>query len=150
LLAAAIAGAEFDAALMRRRATECWVTVTELADFLARDHELPFRTGHSVAAKVVRLSRAEPDKSLTDLIAEASKEVAGREIRLSEEVAAEVLSPEHFIAVRKTWGGPAPEVVGAAIDESRKLLAADQEELARLRGNLSAAERKLEEASAEL
>jgi len=150
LLAAAIAGAEFDVTLMRRRATESWVTVTELADFLARDQKLPFRTGHSVAAKVVRLSGAEPDKSPADLIAEASKEISGQEIRLSEEVAAEVLSPEHFIAVRKTWGGPAPEVVGAAIDESRKLLAADQEELARLRGNLSAAERKLEEASAEL
>ncbi len=150
LLAAAIGVAEFDDVLMRRRAAESWVTVTELADYLAREHGLPFRTGHSVAAGVVRLSQTDPDRSPADLIAEASKEVTGREIRLSAEVAAEVLSPEHFIAVRRTWGGPAPEVAGAAIDESRRLLTEDRTELARLRGQLFAAQEKLKQASAAL
>src|SRR4029079_5551098 len=43
LAAAALADAGFDTKKMAARAGENWITMTELADTLARDHGLPFR-----------------------------------------------------------------------------------------------------------
>ena len=51
LVAAAMATAEFDAASLEARAGEGWTTLTELADTLVRDHELPFKTAHAIAAR---------------------------------------------------------------------------------------------------
>ena len=56
LVAAAMPTAEFDVARMRARAAESWVTVTELADTLARDHGVPFKAGHAIASKLIRFS----------------------------------------------------------------------------------------------
>lgn len=139
LVAAAMEGAEFDVPHMRARATEGWVTVTELADTLAHEHGLSFRAGHAIAARVVRGVHERPEASLSSLVAQASDEVAGREIRLADDALEQLLSPEHFIAVRRTPGGPAPDVVAAAIVEARRLLAADTDRLAQLRGGLTAA-----------
>ena len=36
------------------------------------------------------------------------------------------MSPQHFVEVRKTWGGPAPSETDRAIGESKRLLAADR------------------------
>src|SRR6185503_1845152 len=50
LVAAAMAGATFNIDRMRARAAEGWVTLTELADTLARDHGLAFKHAHAIAA----------------------------------------------------------------------------------------------------
>ncbi len=142
--------AEFDVGRMRERAGAGWVTITELADTLARDHGLPFRTAHAIAVSVVRASGAEPDAGLGALVLRASSDVAGRAIRLSDDQIARILSPEHFVAVRRTWGGPAPEVVGPAIDEAAASLTRDRGTAAGLRNNLTAAERRLAQAVAGL
>jgi argininosuccinate lyase len=63
LVAVAMTGAQFDAAAMRRRAGEGWVTVTELADALTRDHNVPFKAAHTIAARLVREKSAAPDAS---------------------------------------------------------------------------------------
>jgi argininosuccinate lyase len=139
LVAAAMAGAEFDAAKMLARAKENWVTVTELADTLAREHGLPFGVGHGVATRVIRASREQPGASVGDLIAAATMELAGREVRLTEEEVAKILSPEHFVAIRRTHGGPAPDVVTHALGESETLLATDEARLAGRRDALAAA-----------
>jgi len=142
LVAAAMTGAEFDVAKMRARAAEGWVTLTELADMLARDHGLPFKAGHSIAAALVRGRRDRPDAPLADLVAAASRDIVGREIRLSEDELARTLSPEHFVAVRRTWGGPAPDVAASALATSRALLERDVSEVASLRARLVEADEK--------
>jgi argininosuccinate lyase len=139
LVAAAMDGAEFDVPHMRARATEGWVTVTELADTLARDHGVSFRAGHAIAGRVVQGVREHPEASLSALVAQASRAVADRDIRLSDDELARVLSPEHFIAVRRTPGGPAPDVVRSAIEDARRRLTVDTEQVARLRAGLTAA-----------
>ena len=53
LVAAAMATAQFDRAKLAGRAAENWITVTELADTLVRDHGLPFRVSHEIAARLV-------------------------------------------------------------------------------------------------
>ena len=140
LVAAAMATAEFDVARMRARATESWVTVTELADTLARDHGVPFKAGHAIASKLIAARTARPAAPLADLLASVSREVTGREIKMSADVLARVLSPEHFIAVRKTPGGPAPEVTAAALAASRRRLADDSVEVTRRREGLTSAD----------
>ena len=66
--------------------------------------------------------------------------MSGREIRLSDEQVGRVLSPEHFIAVRRTWGCPAPETVGAATDAASASLENDRAGAARRHEILAAAE----------
>jgi argininosuccinate lyase len=149
LTAAAMRDAEFDAALMRERATAGWVTVTELADTLARDHGLSFRTGHAIAAAVVRAAGREPGASLADLLARAAAGL-GKDVRLSEDEIARVLSPEHFVEVRQTSGGPAPEVVSAAIEGATAHLDRDRQAAATLRRQLAAADERLRDAAKKL
>jgi argininosuccinate lyase len=140
LVSAAIATAEFDVARMRARAAESWVTVTELADTLVRDYGLPFKAAHAIASKLVAARAARPAAPLADVLASVSREVTGREIKMRQDVLERVLSPEHFIAIRKTPGGPAPEVAAAAIAAARRRLADDTVELSRRREGLTSAD----------
>jgi argininosuccinate lyase len=142
LVGSAMAGAEFDVAKMRTRAAEGWVTLTELADMLARDHGLPFKHGHAIAAALVRGRAARPDARLADLLAVASKDVTGREIRLSDDELSHVLSPEHFVEVRRTWGGPAPDITAAALAVSSANAAKDDATVKGLRAALAASEKR--------
>jgi argininosuccinate lyase len=68
---------------MRARAAEGWVTITELADTLARDHGVPFAAAHGVASRVIRGVREQPDAQLSDLVSRAARDLSGREIRMS-------------------------------------------------------------------
>jgi argininosuccinate lyase len=147
LVAFAREGADFDVAKMRRRATENWISVTELADTLARDHGLPFRAGHTIAARLVRDAQARPEIPPAQLVAGISKDVTGTAIEYSDEQLATLLSPEHFVAVRRTHGGPAPELTAQAILASRQLLSEDSAWIAAVKARLLSAESALKAAS---
>jgi len=147
LVAVALEGADFDVEKMRRRAGENWISVTELADTLARDRGLAFRSGHEIAARLVRGRASRPEASLAQLVAEISKDVTGTAIEYGDDELATLLSPEHFVAVRRTHGGPAPEVTGAAILVSRGLLDEDVAWIAATKGRLLGAESALKAAS---
>jgi len=67
----------------------------------------------------------------------------GRPLEYSEADLHKVLSPAHFVSVRKTHGGPAPEETGRAIGVSRRLLDADRESWALRREALDRAETNL-------
>src|SRR2546428_1091414 len=60
LIAAAMATAEFDAKRLEARAGDGWTTLTELADTLARDHQVPFRPAHAIAARLMAARQAQP------------------------------------------------------------------------------------------
>src|SRR6476469_609959 len=49
LVSAAMSTAEFNRQRLAERAGQGWITVTELADTLARDHAVPFRRSHEIA-----------------------------------------------------------------------------------------------------
>jgi argininosuccinate lyase len=149
LTATAVSGIEFDAARMRERAREGWVTVTELADTLTRDHRLPFRTAHAIASRVVGAA-AEVKTSLSARVARAARDVAGLDLQIPDETLTRVLSPEYFVEVRRTSGGPSPEVVTQALETARANLTADKAERSRRRGALAVAEEKLKQAVADI
>jgi argininosuccinate lyase len=150
LVAAAMTGAEFDVDKLAERAGENWITVTELADTLARDHGLPFRTSHAIAARLVAEAGRTPGKGLAPLVTEIAREVAGKQIEYSDAQLAEILSPAHFVEVRKTWGGPSPSETGRALGVSKAALAGDDQWLASVRERLTGAEQKLRTAAASL
>jgi argininosuccinate lyase len=147
LVAVALADATFDADLMRRRAAECWITVTELADTLTREEGLPFSQSHAIAAGIIRAERdascgERTPQPISRTLATVSTRVVGRAITWDDERLARVLTPEHFVRVRKTLGGPAPDVTGPAIDQARTRLACDREALTGRRDRLADAARR--------
>src|SRR5947209_16591568 len=64
LVAAAMATAAFDAARLEATAGDGWTTLTELADTLVRDHQVPFRSAHAIAARVMSAREGDPLRPL--------------------------------------------------------------------------------------
>jgi argininosuccinate lyase len=150
LVAAAMGSAEFDVARMRARAGEGWITLTDLADVLARDHGLAFSQAHAVAGAVMQARATAPSAKLSDLVAATSRVTAGREIRIPEDQLATILSPDHFVEVRQTPGGPAPGVVTAALSAAASTTAADGRKVHDIRNELMSAEARRRQAADEL
>jgi argininosuccinate lyase len=150
LVAAAMEEAAFDVAALAARASQGWITVTELADTLARDHGLPFKAGHAIASRLIAAARQDPGASLSALVSEISRELAGRAISYSDAQLAGILSPKHFVEVRTTPGGPAPSETARASAISSESLSADEAWLRGTREKLSSAATGLRSRSAEL
>jgi argininosuccinate lyase len=150
LVAAALEDAEFDTRKMAERAELGWITVTELADTLAREHGLPFREGHEIAASLIHSARTAPERPLSTVLRDVSRAIAGKEIVYDEPTLATVLSPRHFIDVRQTYGGPAPAETLKALQASEALLAADQQSVAASRASLANATEQLKTSVASL
>jgi argininosuccinate lyase len=140
LVAAAMRGAEFDVARLEARAAAGGTTLTELADHLVRTHAMPFMTAHTIAGRLLAAHRQRPDAPLGALLADVSADVLGAPLRYADAEIARILSARHFVDVRRTPGGPAPEETGRAIDAARAVLDADRGWLGARRQALDAAE----------
>jgi argininosuccinate lyase len=150
LVAASMATAHFETKRIAERARQGFITVTELADTLTRDHNVPFKTAHSIASRFVAESSRRTGDTPARVLRDVSESILGRSIAFTDDALAEVLSPEHFVRVRKTPGGPAPEESARAVTRSRATLAADSEWHAQAIERLRAAERSLKSAAAGL
>jgi argininosuccinate lyase len=150
LVAAAMQEAAFDRARLAARAEQGWITVTELADTLAREHRVPFKTSHAIAGRFVAACTARPDAPKSAVLREVSAALLDAPITLDEAALERILSPRHFVEVRTTYGGPAPAVTATAIEASAGLLAADRQWLTDCAGRLAAAEQALAKAEAAL
>ena len=60
------------------------------------------------------------------LLADASTDILGKPLNYSEAHLTQILSPRHFVEIRKTFGGPAPEETARAAKVSREKLSADE------------------------
>jgi argininosuccinate lyase len=93
------------------------ITVTELADSLVRLEGLSFRQAHEIAAHtakaVVPLGSNLPEKGFS-AFADAFASICERVTTIDEAEFRRIVSPEHFVAVRTCFGGPAPEPLDAA------------------------------------
>jgi argininosuccinate lyase len=145
LVAVAVQSATFDVARMRTRAGEGWVTLTELADTLVREHGLSFRIAHRIAARVAA-SRASGIADLVEALAQGSRDLAGREVRMTADALARTLSPDHFVAIRDTPGGPSAAQTAMQLDAARTHLVEDSATLAQARARLDRAGTTLDEA----
>jgi len=150
LVAAAMSCAQFNTARMAERAGQGWITATELADTLAREHGIPFKAAHTVVSRLVASSTAAPERPLSEVLQDVSKEVIGRAVHLDEAALTRILSPRYFVEVRTTPGGPAPSETARAIEASEARLSADHDWLSSAMASLGAAEERLKAAVAAL
>jgi len=150
LVAAAMSTAEFNRARLAERAGQNWITVTELADTLARAQGVPFTKSHEIATRLVAESSRRAGDPLEQVLADVSAAVLGRPITYTSAELTEILSPRHFVQVRTTPGGPAPSETARAHDVSLTLLAADTRWLQTTVQRLADAESRLTETANEL
>jgi argininosuccinate lyase len=150
LVAAALRGAEFDVTRLESRAAEGGTTLTELADHLARMHHVPFKTAHTIAARLMQARRERPDAPLGAVLSTVSGDLLGVPLQHSDAEIAQVMSARHFVEVRQTLGGPAPAQTTQALQESRHRLAADRSWLDERRAAVASAHASLKMRSAAL
>ncbi|HEX4346802.1 MAG TPA: argininosuccinate lyase [Vicinamibacterales bacterium] len=143
LVAAAMGTAVFDPVRLEARAADGWTTLTELADTLVRDRGLPFRTAHQIAAGVMTTKQSGDARGLAAILADVSAGILKTPLSFAESDIERILSPRHFVEVRTTPGGPAPDETRRAAEASRRLLAADHEWWTRTQNALEEAERVL-------
>ena len=81
---------------------------------------MPFRTAHAIAARLRGgAAQARRTRRSSALLAEASGEVLGAPLTYTDGALARILSPRHFVEVRRTLGGPAPAETARALRPSR-------------------------------
>ena len=100
---------------MREALDSGYPTATDLADWLVRCLDMPFRAAHQVTGRIVAAAEA-LDCALADLPLETMREI---EPAISEEVFT-VLSVEASLASRTSFGGTAPSRVREAVAEARR------------------------------
>ena len=147
LTAAALRDAQFDVARLEARAAEGGTTLTELADHLVREHGIAFGAAHAIASRMLTEWRRSPSAPTAPILEQVSAEILGRPLRYSEPELAKVLSARHFVAVRRTAGGPAPDETRRAVRQSQQQLEGDRTWLAGIRTHTAAAESRLRQRS---
>ena len=115
-----VADAGFDAARMRQAAELGYATATDLADWLVREADIPFREAHHITGAAVRLAEQE-NKALDALTLDQLQAIDGR----IEERVFGALSVEASVAARSSHGGTAPEQVRLRVAEARQALEND-------------------------
>ncbi len=96
-------------------------TATDLADWLVREADVPFRDAHHITGALVALA----EKNGCDLAELALGDMQNVDARITDDVYS-VLSVENSVASRTSFGGTAPENVRAAARDWCAALGDDQ------------------------
>ncbi len=110
-----IAGMEANHRAMREAAAEGFSTATDLADWLVRVLDMPFREAHHVTGAIVKMA----EKQGVDLADLKLDEMQLVEPRITKDVFS-VLTVEHSVKSRTSFGGTAPIRIREAIKEAKK------------------------------
>ena len=114
-LAGMMATVSFVPERMRTAAGQGYSTATDLADWLVREADVPFREAHHITGRAVKLAE-ERGCGLADLPLEALREIDGR----IDERAFDVLSVDASVRSRTSYGGTAPERVREQIAKAKE------------------------------
>ncbi|MGM0753010.1 MAG: argininosuccinate lyase [Bacillota bacterium] len=106
------------------------ITITELADTLSRDYNIPFRKAHSIASFISRKTIQERKELYDWNIEEINKMIQEHAtISLTDEEWKKIISPEYFIRIRNIQGGPNPDEVSRMVQIRNRALSLQIEEL---------------------
>ncbi|MEO0881886.1 MAG: argininosuccinate lyase [Pseudomonadota bacterium] len=105
---------------MRAAAAKGFSTATDLADYLVRELQMPFREAHHVTGRLV----ARAEAAGVDLSELAPDELRGEEPRLTDHVYS-ILTVDASAASRKSYGGTAPQCVAEQVAAWKERLEAD-------------------------
>ncbi|WP_197707273.1 hypothetical protein [Advenella sp. S44] len=132
---------------------------TELAEALQKEHQIPFRVGHSFASAIVTEARANgfkpkdfPYAKAAELYTKALQKykLPDAKLPINEAHFREVLSPEFMVKTRMGTGGPQPAEVERMLTESNKRLSDDKAWMQSTRDKLMQADQNLDEAFTKL
>ncbi len=115
-----VADTQFRTERMRQAAELGYATATDLADWLVREADIPFREAHHITGAAVKLAEAN-GVALDQLPLDDLKAI---DARIDERVYA-ALSVEASVAARSSHGGTAPDQVRARVAEARQALGMD-------------------------
>jgi argininosuccinate lyase len=115
LFAGTIQSATFNTETLRRRASENFITVTELADSIVRRENLSFRISHKIVGICVRTALKQSSEVTYEILQNAAREVLDRELSITKTELKEILSPENFVNIRTIYGGTAPSETRRAL-----------------------------------
>jgi len=114
--------------VMKERSGIHFTQASELADVLAREKGLSFRTAHRIMGAVVREALAQ-GKAPMDIdcamIDAAAVEVVGSPVGLAPDILRRSLDAAHLVRGRGGIGGTAPEAVATCLRNRRERLRAD-------------------------
>jgi argininosuccinate lyase len=134
---------------MRDGFTRSWTTSSNLADVIVRERGLPFRSTHAVVGRLVR-NCIEQDILPADVKAshldQASEEILGRELGLTDEQVQDAIDPWRFIETRVTEGSANPQRVKEALEDAHERLENESAWLQDTENKLQAAQEKLQQA----
>ncbi|NYH95129.1 argininosuccinate lyase [Novosphingobium marinum] len=109
-----IAGATFNVERMRGAAELGYATATDLADWLVRKKDIPFREAHHITGAAVKLAESRG----VALDALSLEDLQGIDRRIDDDVYS-ALSVEASVAARCSHGGTAPDEVRKRVAEAR-------------------------------
>jgi argininosuccinate lyase len=147
LVDAAMRTAQFDIARLDARAAEGGTTLTELADHLVRTRGLSFKTAHTIVSGWIAARQERPNVPPSTALVDVSSSILGAPLHYTDVELDEIISPRHFVEVRRTLGGPASSETSRAIEEARRTLETDRRWLMSTRDSLAAADARLRERS---
>ncbi len=113
-----VADSNFVTTRMRQASELGYATATDLADWLVREADIPFREAHHITGAAVKLAESE-GKALDELSLEQLQAI---DARIDDRVYA-ALSVDASVAARSSYGGTAPDQVRAQITRARAQLA---------------------------
>jgi argininosuccinate lyase len=116
LLAPMLATMTVNKEIMRKAINQDFSNATDIADYLVTKG-LPFREAHEIIGKIV-LYAIQNNKFLLDLSMEEYQQFT----TLFEEDIYKVLSPEHVVGARDSFGGTSPNQVKKQIELAEKML----------------------------
>jgi len=115
VMAGLVGEAEFNLERMKADSGRGFTTATDLADWLVRVAEIPFREAHNITGKLVKIAESEGcDLAELDL-----RQMQSVEASINQDVFS-VLGVENSVASRTSEGGTAPINVAAAAKAARK------------------------------
>ncbi len=140
LMADVLKGLRFNTSLAEARLADGFATATDLAETIALETGLDFRTAHRIVGRLVReaVQTKRPVRELTseDLDA-AAQAMIQRPLHLSSEAFAQAMNPATAVPARQGAGGAAPEPFAAMLSECSATLSAhaawQQETAARIK-----------------
>jgi argininosuccinate lyase len=127
LFANTLRSATFNFDVLKRRAGENFIAVTELADTIVRKENLPFRVAHSIVGKCVQMAIDANSDITYEILQTASNEIVGHELSLTAEELEMAVSAENFVNVRTVYGGTAPSETRRALSVEREAEIADDD-----------------------
>ena len=127
--------------------------MTEVADMLLRECDVPFRIGHHFASELTTYGRGHnlvPKDIPYQEAVRIYKDVTGETLPLTAAQLQHAFDPTYIVLSRRGLGGSQPVEVKRMLAEGQKRLAADVEWVSAQRRHLQAAQDALDQAFAAL